>query len=42
MAATYGNGYGAPVKEPDDHRFSKMSLSHDIIRSRQFKARLVT
>jgi hypothetical protein len=38
MAATHGTGYGAPVKEPDDYPFAKMSISHEIIRSRRHKA----
>jgi hypothetical protein len=42
MAITHGTGYGVPVKGPHDHPFAKMSLSHDIIRSRRLKACLVT
>ena len=42
MAATHGTRYGVPVKELDDSHFAKMSLSHDIIRSRWLKDRLVT
>jgi hypothetical protein len=42
MAAIRGTGYGVPVKEPDNYPIMKMSLPHDIIRSRRLKAHFVT
>jgi hypothetical protein len=42
LTASHGTEYGVLVKEPDDNCFAKVSLSDAIIRTRQFKALLVT